>query len=104
MANLNATFRGTADLNPSKEPTIFNVTTVADTENSQLLPDGTKQLLIRARGSSRTQFSFTALTTATNFITIPKGANYSAELLGLDTKTVFFQTDKADIIEILVWV
>lgn len=81
---------------------IYNITTVAFTEDSQELPANTTKFLIRARGNSKINFAYAA-TTSSNFLTIPVGANFVDDSFYKDTKEIFFQTSKADVIEIVAF-
>lgn len=88
-------------------PTIANITAIAaNTEYSYLLPIGTKQYLIRARGNSKLQLSFAAGQSGSEFITVFPGANHVDINLKLDVATtMYFRASKsAEIIEILSWV
>lgn len=86
-------------------PNIYNVTTtLADTEYSQLLPDETKQLLIRARTNATVKFAFTSGNSGTVYTTIPAGASFSIEGVSLTGITVYFQSNVAGtIVEINAW-
>ena len=89
----------------SKVPTIYNINVLlADTEVSQLLSDGTKQLAIRCRGSARTQFAFVSGDSSISFITVPQGTTYFNDNLDLTSKTIYLQCNKASqIVEVLEW-
>lgn len=89
---------------PSSSPTVFNVSVpLANTEMSQALGSNVKKILLRARGASRTQFSFVSGESNINFITIPAGASYHVDQLNF-SGTIYFQTSKGgEVVEILAW-
>lgn len=90
------------------DPTIVNLTTaVAGTETSFALPQNVNRFMVRARNSARLQFSFTNGQSATNFITIPRGTNYTDEGLKLNSsQTVYIQApNKNNVdIEVIYWI
>jgi len=65
----------------------------ADTEVSLALQTNLKAITIRARTISTVKFSFTSGESGTTFITIPPGASYSQNQLGLSSATLYVQTD-----------
>ena len=89
-------------------PTIINVTlSLAGTEGSFVLPQDTTRFMIRSRQTAKLQFSYVAGQTNTNFLTIPKGANYSEEGLQVTSDTtVYIQSpSKPNIdVEITYWI
>lgn len=87
-------------------PTIFNVTaTLADTEYSQAIPDGTRKLILKVRGGEAAiKIAFSAGGTSTTFLTVSRGANFILSGVSLNSATIYFQVDKpSKIIEILTW-
>lgn len=58
------------------QPSVLNLTlTLADTEYSQVIPMGTRKILLKARSSgSDLKFSFTTATSGTVYTTIPAGS------------------------------
>lgn len=86
--------------------TIYNLISpvIAGDEFSQLLPVGTKQIMIRCRGIAKIQFTYTSGETGTKFITIPKGASYCASNIDLALSTLYMEVNKASqVIEVEVW-
>ena len=92
-----------ARITSGRAPTIYNITTVATIENSQLLTNGTKKILIRARGSSQTQIAFLSGTTNTIYITLEPHTVFEEDGLDLSAVTLFVRTDANDIVEVLEW-
>lgn len=87
-------------------PSLFNVTCpTAGVEYSQLMPNGTTQLQLRARNSTaKLQLAWVPGTTGTNYLTLTPGNIYILENVKLTTKTVYFRSTKDDtIVEILSW-
>jgi len=106
MAQAGSSFsKTTTALEGSTTPEIFNLSApTANTEVSQALPTGTKQLLIRVRARARAQFSFVSGESSTKYITIRPGTVYKAEGLKLTGQTLYIQTDAASqTIEIETW-
>lgn len=97
-----ARFKSTVSTNP----TIYNLTlTLANTEYSQALAANTKQITVRCRGTGKLQIAFSAGDTSLNWITIPKGSNYSEQSLDLTGVTLYVQSDTAaQVAEIIQWV
>lgn len=88
---------GSADDQTVDQPVVKNVTcTVADTEYSQAIPNGTKKFLLKARAAADLKFTFVALGSATLYATIPAGSGGlwidTAKMRGL---TVYFQSPTA---------
>ena len=102
------TFKPSADVNVSGATThnIYNKVSpgVANSEFSQTITDGTKQLLIKCRGSAKLQITFVSGETATKYITVHKGTVYSAKDLDLQSFTLYMEADKASqTVEIEEW-
>lgn len=94
------------DLTPAvQSPTITNLSApTADTEVSLAIPDGTRKMTVRVRGTANAQFAFVATESGTKYITIPRGSNYSEDGLNTSSLTLYIQTDSASqIIEVLTW-
>jgi len=105
MSVASQTFRF-VPIKASTAPLIYNVTSpgTANTEFSQALSNGTKQLTIRCRGQSDIQLAWVATESSTNYITIPACSSYNVTNLELSSKTVYLQVDQASqIIEIEEW-
>lgn len=85
------------------DPTIYNVSVLAATEVSQALPANTTKFLIRSRECGDIQFAYEATETATNFLTIPAGASFEDDSFYKDSRTIYFQSSKADTIEIVAF-
>ena len=87
-------------------PVIYNVDMpTANTEYSQVLPSGTKKVLIKLRsGSSLLKLSYTNGESGTKYITIPVGSSKFLEGVWLSNITLYFQSpDASQIAEIEVW-
>ena len=86
----------------STTATIFNVSCpLADTEYSQALPANTKGFTIQARKNSSIKFAYSP--SATNYLTISVGVNYSDENFYV-SQTLYFKNSKADeVIEIVAF-
>jgi len=91
-------------VNTDTTATIFNkAVPLANTEVSQVLPVDTKRFIMRARGNSELQFSFTALESGSKFITIPRRANYEDPNF-YSSATVYFQTSlSSETVEIIAY-
>jgi len=98
---------GSSDLTSSKEPTIVNYEIpLKNVENTITIPDNTKQFLLKSSDKSAVlQLSYVAGESATNFITLGKGATLSQSEVDLVGKSFYIQSDK-DLtrLEILFWV
>jgi hypothetical protein len=100
------TFRGKANLTPPSNPKVYNEISpvAAGTEFSVVLDSGTKKFLIRSRTGATIRLSFVATETDTNYITIPKGANFSEDSVDFNSSTLYLQVDASAVtIEILQW-
>lgn len=84
-------------------PSIYNINTVENTEVAQALPSNTKYFVISARGNSRIQLAYVALGSGSNFRTIWPGAEFRDSNY-YTNQTLYFQTSKDDIIELIVYV
>jgi len=104
----NATVFGLAQTLAAKAQTIYNVVSPvgANTEFSQVLSAGTKQLLIRVRGTAKLQYTFTTGESGSKFITIPRSNTRHISSLDLPSgATIYMQVDKASqTVEIEEWV
>lgn len=90
----------------ARSPSIFNIQiTNANTESSQLLPDKTRQFVIRVRnGRSGLKVAFNPGESGSNFISIPRGSSYREEYLDTTNLTIYFQTDQPNqTIELITW-
>lgn len=92
------------DLNGDTTTTVTNTAVaLASTEVSFALPSDCKGFMLRARGKSRVQLSFSIGTSGTTFVTIPPGANYEDRNFR-SSQTLYFQTSKAgETIEIIAY-
>ena len=89
-------------------PTIYNKTlTVADTEYSQLLPSGIRQLRFRCRTLFDVRFAYVTGKVATPtapYLTLPAGADYQSDGNDLSGKTIYFSSSEAGVVvELEVW-
>jgi len=90
-------------------PSIQNVTILtANIENMIVLPLNTKRFQIRVRDSiAKLQLAYVLGDSSLNYITVPRGCNYSEENLNLTTlsRVLYLQSNKNNtIIECVVWV
>jgi DNA-binding beta-propeller fold protein YncE len=90
-------------------PSIQNVTILtANIENMIVLPLNTKRFQIRVRDAvAKIQLAYTMGDSSVNYITIPRGCNYSEQDLNLTTlnRVLYIQSNKNNIIiECMVWV
>jgi hypothetical protein len=89
---------------PVSTPAISNITTLAATETSIALASGVRRYRIRARGSSRIQYSFTMGASATTYETIAPGAVLEEDgLTSVTVTTIYLQTHIADVVEVVQW-
>jgi len=94
--------------NPVSEETEYNKTlTTADTEYSQLLPSGTRELRFRCRTSFDVRYSFVkgkvAIPTAPYF-TLPAGSDYFSDNNDLSGKTIYFASSQLGVVvELETW-
>ena len=78
--------------------------TLANTEYSQALPEGTAKLMVQNRGQYDTKLSFNDGQSGTNYITIKAGMVYYEDLVNT-SRTLYFQcATAAQVLEILIWV
>jgi hypothetical protein len=90
--------------NPVSAPNVYNITIGPGDENveqSQVLLNGTRKILIKHRDSGSVDFSFTS--GLATYIEIPKGNSYAESDLNLQGRTLYFRTPKQGVIEILTW-
>ena len=86
-------------------PTIFNSVAVsANTEYTQVIPNNTLSLILRARNSAVLQLSYVPGTTNTNYLTVFPGGVYIINNVKLVGKTIYFRSNKANtVIEMECW-
>lgn len=84
--------------------TIYNKTvTLANTEDSQVLPSNTKYFTIRSRNKGRLRLAYTSGGTNTSYITLPTGTSFDDPNF-YSSIELFFQTSKpGDVIEIIAY-
>lgn len=89
----------------SSSPAIYNVTcTLADTEYSQSLTNGTNQFIIRARNTAKLQLAFSTGQTDTTYVTIYPGSSFKTQNLNTNNLTLYFEASKPNtIVEIIEW-
>ena len=95
-------------MNVVKKSNIFNITlTNADTEYSQLLPSGARELRFRCRTSYDVRFAFSSGVVAgptSPYLTLPAGSDYYSDENDLTGKTIYFASSQAGVvIELEVW-
>lgn len=98
LTAINAAVGGSTDTTV----TINNISTTSGIEASQALPVNCKGFLIRARSKSKTQVAFTSGQTNTAFFTIWPGSTYEDKNF-FQTQTIYFQTSKDDILELIAF-
>lgn len=105
MANLGATFRGTATLESGSTPTIYNVSVpTANVEVSQALSPQTKKFSIRVRGLAKLKLSYDSGQSGITYLTISPGAVYTEDMLNF-SGTLYFQSNvSGTTVEIVEWV
>lgn len=91
--------------NKLSSPVIINInTTLANTESSFTLPDGTKRYRIKIRGQAAMQLSYIAGESNMNYWKINRGFIHEESNIFLNGKTLYFQVDKANqVVEITYW-
>jgi len=91
----------------ASNPIILNIAMpLSGTEYSLTLPIGTKRFQIRVRsGAAPLQLSYTAGSSGTLFMDMPRGCNYTEENLALTSiLPVYFQSSTASItVECTIW-
>lgn len=89
-----------------QKTTIYNKTlTVADTEYSQVLPVGTRKVLIKERtGAADVKLAYVSGESGTVYITIPAGSSKYLEGVYLSDIILYMQSPTAGVVvEIEVW-
>lgn len=86
-------------------PIITNITIgVVNTQFSHSFNANTKRYVFRARNGGKVNFSFISGNTGSEYITLRGGAIYTEDdMKNNGALTIYFQVNKADIIEILEW-
>ena len=78
--------------------------TLADTEYSQALPQGTVKFLVQNRGQYDTKLSFASTTSGTNYMTVKAGMVYYEDMVET-SRTLYFQCPQAaQVLELVIWV
>lgn len=101
------THRPIAQLKSATAATIENVTSHAtpDTEFTYSIPDNTKSILVRVRGTGDLKLNYTSIDISTKYITLKAGAVYSASYINLVGVTLYMKcSTSSDTIEIETWV
>jgi len=88
-----------------KLPIITNLTlTLADTEYSHALPNGTKKYTVQCRTDDVLKLSYTKEESGSTYITIPEGASQSEDNLNTNVLVLYLQSPTAGVIvEITTW-
>ena len=89
-------------------PTVYNITlTLADTEYSQLLPSGLREMRFRCRTGHDCRYAFETGKVAASvspWLTLPAGSDYYSDENDLSGKTIYFASSTAGVvIELEVW-
>ena len=92
----------------STKPTAYNITlTLANTEYSQLLPSGIKELRFRCRTLYDVRFAWETGKVATPtapYLTLPAGSDYFSDKKDISGKKIYLASSQAGvIIELSVW-
>jgi hypothetical protein len=92
----------------STRPTLYNITlTVANTEYSQLLPSGTKEMRFRCRTLYDVRFAWVTGKVATPtepYLTLPAGCDYHSDLKDISGKLIYFASSQAGVVvELSAW-
>jgi len=93
----------------STKPIIYNVTlTVADTEYSQLLPSGVKELRFRCRTNYDVRFAWETGKVAVPtepYLTLPAGCDFHSDRKDISGRTLYFASSEAGVVvELSTWV
>lgn len=93
-------------LTPVSTPTLFNDTLVsANTEQSYVIPTGTKRVSVKARGQYSLKLSYITGQSGTTYVMIPAGAEYTEVDLVVTALTAYYQSPTAGVVvEILTWI
>lgn len=92
----------------TKTPTIYNVVlTSADTEYSQLLPSGVRDVRFRCRTLYDVRYQFTTGKVAGSvspYLTLPAGSDYYSDNNDLSGFTLYLASSQAGVVvELEVW-
>lgn len=92
----------------STRPTTYNITlTLANTEYSQLLPSGTKELRFRCRTLYDVRFAWVTGKVAAStapYLTLPAGSDLFSDRKDISGKTLYFASAQAGVVvELCVW-
>jgi len=92
----------------SRKATLFNITlTLADTEYSQLIPSGVKELRFRCRTLHDVRYGWESGVVATPtepYCTLPSGHDYASDKNDLTGKTLYIASSTAGVVvELEVW-
>lgn len=92
----------------STRQTTYNITlTAADTEYSQLLPSGTKELRFRCRTLYDVRFAWVTGKVATPtapYLTLPAGCDYHSDIKDISGKLIYFASSEAGVVvELSAW-
>jgi len=94
--------------NPVSNPTVYNITlTSADTQYSQLLPSGTRELRFRCRAAYDVRFAYEEGKVATPtapYLTLPAGSDYFSDNDDLSGMTIYFASSELGVVvELETW-
>lgn len=99
---------GTTTIAGKRTPTVQNVTlTTAGAEYSFVIPASSVACKFKARNASKLQYSYTALASGTNYITLWPGEEETVDLMDASNAaiTVYVQASKDnEVIEVISWV
>lgn len=86
-------------------PIITNISVgTPNTQFSHAFDSDTKRFMIRTRNNGKMNIAFTSGQTGTNYITLRPGNIYFEEdVQNTGALTIYFQVNKADIVEVLEW-
>ena len=77
-----------------------NISTI-NTEQSVALTNNLKTLKIRFRGAAIVKYSFVSGESGSNYFTIPNNCSEEIENLDLSGKSIYFQSSKTGVLEIV---
>lgn len=91
-------------LAPTTGEVLTKTCTLADTEYSQALPEGTKIFDIKIRGHSDLKWCFTSGASGTTYSEIEAGSSFQSPPIYAVEMTLYFQSpDAGAVVEIIAW-
>lgn len=94
----------TVDIDYPNTPTIFNISTTANVENSVVLPPNTGQFMVKVRNTNGFwRVAFESGDTASNYVSLHAGSCYESGQVELTGQSVYFLTQTNSIVEVHTW-